>query len=48
MLPASYVIRVHEERAAIEQALGPEAGVLLAPAVTWLSLYVLQRERLAA
>ena len=44
-----YVDRVHGERTLIEAALGGESVDLLAPAVAWLSIYILDaREQLAA
>jgi hypothetical protein len=41
LITGSYVERIHNERATIEKALGGESADLLAPAVAWLSLYVL-------
>lgn len=44
-----YVAQIHDERALIEAALGGESPDLLAPAVAWLSLYVLgRRDSIAA
>lgn len=49
LITPSYIERVHDERSLIEQALGGESADLLAPAVAWLSIYVLEaREQLAA
>lgn len=44
-----YVAQIHDERTLIEAALGGESADLLAPAVAWLSLYVLgRRDSIAA
>jgi len=48
LLSNAYVARVHGEREAIESALGGESSNLLAPAVAWLSMYILQGRELAA
>ena len=49
LVTQAYVDRVHSERTLIEAALGGESVDLLAPAVAWLSIYVLEaREQLAA
>ncbi len=49
LITAAYLDRVHDERVIIEKALGGESADLMAPAVAWLSLYVLgAREQLAA
>lgn len=49
LVTPAYVDRVHSERTLIEAALGGESVDLLAPAVAWLSIYVLEaREQLAA
>ncbi|KQZ73829.1 hypothetical protein ASE06_15985 [Sphingopyxis sp. Root214] len=49
LVTPAYLDRVHSERTLIEDALGGESADLLAPAVAWLSIYVLEaREQLAA
>lgn len=49
LVTPAYLDRVHGERTLIEAALGGESADLLAPAVAWLSIYVLEaREQLAA
>lgn len=49
LVTPGYVERVYRERTLIETALGGESVDLLAPAVAWLSIYVLEaRDQLAA
>lgn len=49
LVTPAYLNRVHGERTLIEAALGGESVDLLAPAVAWLSIYVLEaREQVAA